>query len=204
MDKSLLAKGGRLATAIPQRMRTRPKDARGYPVPFIVMIDKTGLPQFTINDVRRVADCHSKRLCAICGKRHDKQVWFVGGSRCFLHPHGAFIDPPMHHDCAEYALRVCPFLALPSYSRRVEDRKLKPEGRHEDLKIVRTDFMNPMQPELFGLGSADSYRIKGSAVHGDQILIVDRWNYVEFWKAGEPVNAPDKPVPEDQAWERFA
>lgn len=30
-------------------MRTLAKDARGYPIPHILLIDNSGMPQFTIN-----------------------------------------------------------------------------------------------------------------------------------------------------------
>ena len=52
----------RLATPVPKMMRTLPRDARGYPIPFIVVIDRAGKPQFTINDAQRVEhDCQRQR-----------------------------------------------------------------------------------------------------------------------------------------------
>jgi hypothetical protein len=191
----------RLRITIPKRMRTLPCDERGYPVPFIVMTDKAGNPQFTINDHAKVRSCVNRKLCSICGKRHDALMWFVGGSRCFLHEHGAFIDPPLHLECAEYALRVCPFLAAPRYSKRVDDRKLKAENKPDDMALVRVDYMNPLQPEIFGLGAANDLRVVTRGP-GDFILVVDDWHYVEWWKAGQMVNAPDRQVPEDQPMER--
>lgn len=192
----------RLRIAIPRRMRTRPCDERGYPVPFIVMIDKSGAPQFTINDHAKVTACINRKLCAICGRRHDPLMWFVGGSRCFLHPNGGFIDPPLHLECAEYALRVCPFLAAPRYSKRIDDSKLTAENRPDDMTLVRVEYMNPNQPELFGLGAAQEMEVI-KREPGDFVLVVRRWRYVEWWKNGQVVNAPIKPVPEDQDWQRF-
>lgn len=190
----------RLRVQIPKRMRVRPCDERGYPVPYIVMIDKAGNPQFTINDMVRVKACINRNLCSICGSRHDQLKWFVGGSRCFLHPRGGFIDPPLHLECAEYALRVCPFLAAPRYSKRIDDAKLTAHNTPDNIKLVRIEHMLPRQPEVFGLGSAHHM----SVVHrgpGDFILVVDRWEHVEWWKDGHQVNAPDRPVPEDQPME---
>jgi hypothetical protein len=192
----------RLRIAIPKRMRTLPCDARGYPVPFIVMIDKSGTAQFTINDMERVKSCISRKLCSICGRRHDALMWFVGGSRCFLHPHGAFIDPPLHLECAEYAMRVCPFLAAPRYAKRIDDRKLTDKNRPDGIALVKVEYMNPMQPEVFGLGAASALRVIHRAP-GDFVLVVDHWHYVEWWKDGHQVNAPARPVPDDQPMERF-
>lgn len=192
----------RLTVPIPMRLRSRPKDSRGYPIPFIVLIDRAGNPQFTINDIRRVSDCQTKHLCGLCGRRFDDGQWFIGGARCFMHPHGAFVDPPNHHACAEYALRVCPFLAAPSYAKRIDDRKLKPENIPADLQMQRIDYMPPMQPERFGLGCAESVRAVASA-HQGGIFVVDRWRYVEWWKNGVTVSAPDK-LPDDQPMERFS
>jgi hypothetical protein len=160
---------------IPPRMRTLEKDARGYPIPFIVVRDKTGGAQFPVNDFARFRECIGKRLCAICGKRISRGFWFVGGSRCFLHPRGAFIDPPLHLDCAEYALSVCPFLAAPSYARRIDD---------------------PGQPKRFGLGVTPQYRMQAISP-SEFYLIADGWDYVEFWRGGEPCAPPDSPYPED-------
>lgn len=186
-------------------MRTLAKDKRGYPVPFLVVVDKSGLPQFTINDVRKVQQCIGKKLCAICGKRFDRnpvsfkkdEMWFVGGSRCFTHQHGAFLDPPAHLECAEYALRVCPFLAAPHYSGRIDTAKLKEENLPDGMAVVRTDYMPPQLPERFGLGLCHSYRIT-SPNPGGVMFLVDDWRYIEWWREGERINAPDtaEPIPD--------
>jgi hypothetical protein len=193
--RAALSQAERLAIPLPKQLRTRPRDARGYPIPFIVVIDRRRQPQFTINDSTRVTACRTRSLCGICGKRLDKDLWFVGGARCFLHPRGAFVDPPSHYACAEYALRVCPFLAAPSYAKRIDDRKLPPGGLPDGMALGRVDFMPPAQPERFGLGSTRAYRWVSH--DRDGVYVVDAWDYVEWWKTGEPVNAPDG-LPADQ------
>lgn len=184
----------RLALPLPKWLRTRPRDSRGYPIPYIVMIDKSGQPQFTINDGVRVKACLTKKLCSLCGRRFEDGYWFVGGSRCFMHEHGAFLDPPMHRECAEYALRVCPFLAAPKYSGRIDDLKLKPENQPDDMALVRADYMPPAQPERFGLGCAAAYRVE-TPRPGEMVLVAERWEYVEWWRNGVTVNAPDALAP---------
>lgn len=197
-----MTQNDRLAVPLPRRLRARPKDDRGYPIPFIVLVDKSGQPQFTINDIRRVDACRNRHLCGLCGRRFDDGQWFIGGSRCFLHPRGAFVDPPNHRDCAEYALRVCPFLAAPSYSKRIDDKKLKPSNIPDGLTTARVDYMLPHQPELFGLGCAESVRFVPTEPQNG-VYVVDRWQYVEWWRGGVSVSAPDA-MPADQPMERFA
>jgi hypothetical protein len=180
----------RLAVPLPKRMHTLARDARGYPIPFIVLTDRKGNPQFTINHGDRLHDCRSKRLCSICGKRIDGLFWFVGGSRCFVHEHGAFVDPPMHRECGSYALQVCPFLAAPGYLKRIDDAKLPENGLPEGMALLRTEGMPSAQPERFGFGGAISYRTINPRP-GETLSVVDRWTYVEWWRFGEQVNAPD-------------
>jgi hypothetical protein len=37
----------------PENIKSLKKDKRGYPVPYTVMIDKKGIPQFRVNDERK-------------------------------------------------------------------------------------------------------------------------------------------------------
>jgi hypothetical protein len=188
----------RLAVPWPKPMRTLGRDARGYPIPYLVLIDRSGLPQFTINDQERAAECDRKGLCAICGKRLERTrsgkrvMWFVGGSRAFLHPAGAFLDPPMHHDCAEYALRVCPFLAARRYAGRIDDAKLAAGNLPEGLSLIRHEGMAPALPPMFGFGMTYDVQITTPPA---KAYIVDDWRYLEWWHAGERIPAPDSGEP---------
>lgn len=198
MTQSLMTPAQRRASVeVPIRMRTLARDPRGFPIPFIVMIDKTGTPQFTINDMRRTTECRRKGLCAICGKRFERhpvtqrpEMWFVGGSRCFLHELGAFLDPPLHLECAEYALVVCPFLAARSARwRNIDDAKLSPGGLPEGMAILRDKHVQPDLPERFGLGRTYAYKFREDVPqHG--FYIVEDWSHVEWWRGGERIEAP--------------
>jgi hypothetical protein len=106
-----------------------------------------------------------------------------------MHKHGAFADPPVHHDCGFYALQVCPFLAV-RYTGRIDDATLQDENVPDDVAIARLDYMQPGQPERFGFGAAEHYEVL-SRSPGEQLFIVAHWRYVEFWSHGQPVNAPD-------------
>lgn len=181
----------RMAVPIPRLMRTLERDERGYPVPFLVWRDKDKRPHFTINDHTKIARCQRRFLCAICGKRMKDGYWFIGGARCFLHRLGAFLDPPVHLDCGEYALAVCPFLAARSYTKRIDARTVRPGTVPDDIALVRHEGMLPLLPGRFGLGLATSYRLTTTGAH-----VVDDWQYVEWWRNGERCEAPASAEPE--------
>lgn len=180
---------------IPKRLRTNERDRRGYPIPWIVMRDRTGRPHFTINDARRVHDCATKRLCGLCGKRLDAGAWFVGGMRCFTEELGAFVDPPMHEECSTFALRVCPFLAAPSYGRRIDDRTLDPSATPAATVVVRNDAMPAERPDVFGQGHVASFIVVPAGLDfvfrpGGAWLEVRRWQRGGVASRGRCVVSP--------------
>jgi hypothetical protein len=175
----------RLAIPIPKMLRVRPVDRRGYPIPFIVVIDGEGRPQFTINNQKAVHECITRRLCGLCGRRLTRnEVWFIGGPRCFTDPNGAFVDPPSHEECARYAIRVCPYLAAPSYGRRIDDKLLgsMPAGFPTLVKDMR---MPDDRPDAFGLGMAHRYTIIPEL--GMPLFRVKNWVVFERWRHGQRV-----------------
>jgi hypothetical protein len=175
---------------IPKSLRTLERDRRGLPIPYIVLRDRSGSPIFAHNDARRIAECERKRLCSICGKRL-KDLWFVGGSRAFLHEDGVFIDPPVHQECGEYALQVCPFLASPNWGKSVAQHTAKDRELPKGVKVgTPVAYVGPAQPEWFGFGLADRLAV-GRSQRGDYLHRVIRWTYVEFWKNGRRCNSPN-------------
>jgi len=110
---------------IPERMRHLNVDARGYAIPYGVVIDTSGTVHFAMNDERIRQESIKRDLCSLCGKRLLRGRWFVGGSLSAFHPNGAFIDPPMHYECSHYALQACPYLAAPHYVREIGPQKAK-------------------------------------------------------------------------------
>ncbi|MBO4222005.1 hypothetical protein GRB70_06160 [Bradyrhizobium neotropicale] len=64
------------------------------------------------------------RRCWLCGEQLGKYLNFcVGPMCCVTRTNG---EPPCHRDCAEYAMRSCPFLSQPRMRR---NEKNLPEGR---------------------------------------------------------------------------
>jgi hypothetical protein len=185
-------------TPIPERMSLLPRDKRGLPIPFIVLRDATNTPHFTINDQTKVYRCVVNKLCGICGKPfetfHDSRgrpnprpqnagMTFVGGPMSALHKHGAYIDPPMHHECAEFALRVCPYIAAKHYDTRIDDRLAKKAELVEGQVILKDPMMIPDRPEYFVAVTCSDY------------TVVNRQGYMKpanmirlsWWKHGERV-----------------
>lgn len=172
---------------MPKALRARPRDRRGYPVPFIVLTDRMGKVHFTVNDGARVVQCKTKNLCGLCGRRHSSEgVWFVGGMRCFTDPMGRFLDPPMHEDCARYALSVCPYLAAPRYSKRIDAQTVDPAALDPRMDIVTAEQMSDDRPDRFGLGHALEWRMHPMGEHPHHVLFeAEGWISVECWRFGK-------------------
>jgi hypothetical protein len=119
---------------MPDRIAALPKDPRGYPIPWGILKGPDGTAFFTINDDRLHWRAVKEGLCPICGERLGRWKWFVGGPKSAFDGDGWYIDPPMHHDCAQYALATCPYLAAPRWLAKQgvyipKAEKLVPEYR---------------------------------------------------------------------------
>jgi hypothetical protein len=173
-------------TPIPARMAHLPKDPRGYPIPFIVALTSDGAAHFTIYDEIKVQHALSKRLCGICGKlMHKRKMWMVGGPGSAFAERGAYIDGPVHYECGQYALAVCPYLAMPNYARRIDDRKVTDAQRRE-MAILADPTMIPEQPDVFVFAATSGISI---ATHRyGRMLIPNRpWLEIEYWKIGQQI-----------------
>lgn len=193
---------GRLTTVeIPRALRKRPRDRRGYPIPFIVLIDKDRRPHFTISDGNRVLICAHRKVCGLCGDKLRKDVAFVGGTMCFLSSRGAFSDPPMHSECARYAMRVCPYLAAPSYAKRIDDRTLTPGAVPHGLLIGKDDDVREDRPAAFMLGTTPRFTMFLRPDGAPLFRTVEPWTVVEVWQGGERLTgeAEQAAVAADQA-----
>jgi hypothetical protein len=165
---------------VPWRMAHLPLDGRGYPIPYTVLV-KDGRPHFTINVEERRLRCLASNLCPICGLRLLRGRWFVGGPLSAIHRDGAYNDPPMHDECAHYALQVCPWLAAPSYSRRIEDATLKPESRGGLLLHDPTTI--PTRPLAFVAVMTVGQKVLAGA--GGPVVKPSRpYRKIEFWREG--------------------
>jgi len=89
---------------------------RKLPVPFTNIITESGEPDFTTIDAQKTVECALLRLCGVCGKKLSYWIAFLGGPQSA--ESRAYLDPPMHEECARAAVKLCPFIAMPSMARR--------------------------------------------------------------------------------------
>jgi hypothetical protein len=172
-----------MTVVIPDRMKNLELDPRGYPIPWGVYRDKDGRAHFTINDDRRRYAAIKGNLCPICSFPLFRGRWFVGGPISAFHEHGAYADPPMHHECATYALQVCPYLASPRYARRIEDRTLM---QNDATPILVDPTMIERRPELFISAMATRQRVtKGFSPN---VIPGKPFVRIEYWQAGKQLN----------------
>jgi hypothetical protein len=168
----------KLAAVIPDRMLHLERDPRGYPIPWGVYRDEDGRAHFTINDEARRLKALARDLCPICGSKLFRGRWFVGGPMSALHEAGAYIDAPMHRECMTYALQVCPYLAAPSYGKRIDDKTLTtpPPILLEDRTMM------PHRPPVFVAVMATGQKLTG----GLSPHVVPRRPYsqIEYWCEG--------------------
>lgn len=137
----------------PERIARLEHDPRGYPIPHVVLRADDGTPFFTINDDRKAWRAFLKGLCPICGERLGKWRWWVGGPQSAFDPNGWYLDLPGHHDCQQFALATCPYLAMPRYLGRdiiTHREKLPPEAR-----ILLDETQTPGRPPLFVAVASD-------------------------------------------------
>lgn len=100
---------------LPDRMKHLPLNAKGYPIPFFVKT-VNGVPDFRVLDETNFARATYEGLCHICGGKLGRYRVYAGGPLCALQLISS--EPPSHRECAEYAVRACPFLLLPRSKRR--------------------------------------------------------------------------------------
>lgn len=119
---------------IPRRMTHLPISERGFPVPwFVCWLDPngeraepgTGKPDFRVVDTPKLPDAIKRGLCWLCGQPLGKYKAFVIGPMCAVNR--VTTEPPSHIDCAEYAVRACPFLTQPRMRRNDKDMIPNPQ-----------------------------------------------------------------------------
>lgn len=107
----------------PPRIKKLEIDERGYPVPwFVSWVD--GQPEFRVADGEKLQRCVREKRCWTCGDKLGRFFSFVIGPMCAVNRVSA--EPPSHTECAEYAVRACPFMVKPQMVRR--DNNLPPEA----------------------------------------------------------------------------
>ena len=168
---------------MPARIGRLPRDKRGFPIPQAVKRDADGTPHLAIIDPARAAALHKTRSCGICGEKLLRsEMWFIGGSGdAAVSRREGFPDPPMHEECATFALRTCPHLSTPVYVKQIE------------------------RPDVFTALMTNSYRYREKLYRHKDRKPEDRrpgrypvyyarkpWLRVTWWRAGQELTDPDE------------
>jgi len=112
---------------LPARLRKRPIDSRGFPVPwFVAWVG--GRPDFRVMDRRKFHQAIKERLCWCCGEPLGRWLAFPIGPMCTITR--TISEPPSHRECAEWSIRNCPFLSNPQMVR-ADHTDLIAAGGHE-------------------------------------------------------------------------
>jgi hypothetical protein len=99
---------------LPARMARRPISEKGFPVPwFASFID--GAWDFVNLDPRKIIEAYNRKICFLCGEPLGSFKAFTIGPMCSINRVSS--EPPAHRECAEYAVRACPFLSRPNAKR---------------------------------------------------------------------------------------
>lgn len=173
---------------IPDRMRGLPLDDRGYPIPVIVLRDRSGRPHFTVNAQEVVEEMIFQDRCSICGGGHDRRRWFVGGPMSAFHPNGSYMDPPLHAECMRYAMRVCPWLGIVRFRSRIDGGTMSTE-EIERTRVVIDRTMIPGKPAVFVCVGADSQVITTRTIQATYLRPERPYKAVEYWRDGKQLEA---------------
>jgi hypothetical protein len=167
--------------SIPPRMVNLPRDARGAPIPWFAGRDAQGHLRVTVLDLAKWRDAVKNRRCWMCGAPLGRSYTFVLGPVQAITR--TVSEPPSHPGCAEYAVRVCPFLSNPA------------RGRFDGVANQSGAPVNPGVFALwrtlsFELGSPGESRGRGRLIVGDPARVA-------WWTRGRP--ATDAEVEASQA-----
>ena len=165
---------------VPDRMKHLDRDHRGYPIPYIVFRDDDGKPHFTINNEHKVLRCKHDEICAICGVKLLRGRWFLGGPMSAFHPHGAYIDPPMHHECMRFAVQTCPYLISAKYTKRIDGATLDPDKATGVISLI-DPTLDPTRPKVFVAVMAVGQWITPSGY----VQPKHPYRGLEFWRDGK-------------------
>lgn len=161
---------------VPVHMRNLKRDAYGNPRPFFISLSQSGHPFSEIN-AEKWEDAFRKKQCWICGQHLEDEVAFVGAPMNVTHRY--FSSLPMHQDCAEYAMQVCPFMVVKNFEgiNPENDNKLEPIPR----------------PAMFLLGVTKSYE-KFPSENGLSWIKAGEWMELYWWNFGERVVVEANPL----------
>lgn len=135
---------------IPENLKRFPLWKGKYVIHFTVYTAKDGSPDFKVVNEARRREALAKNLCHLCGKRLEQPIVFIGGPKA--EKNRVFMDGPMHEECARYATKVCPYLALAD-----SDHSKAPARVDADHRIIVSQAVDSGRPARMALYFTDRY-----------------------------------------------
>lgn len=170
--------------ALPPYLAGRPRDHRGFVIPYFVawlddagrqVAEPNGTPDFRIIDQERFAKCVRLKLCWLCGQKLGKHLAFVIGPMCAITRTTS--EPPSHYGCAHYAVQVCPFLSRPRMRRNDKDWP----SDHREMPGITID----RNPGVSLIWMTRSYHLFEPEKGGAGVLVqVGDPTRLEWWREG--------------------
>lgn len=165
---------------LPDRMKGMPINDAGYVVPYFVAW-VNGEPEFRGFDGEKMVVCVRHKRCWLCGQPLGKFMCFVIGPMCAVNRVSA--EPPSHRECAQYAVRACPFLTQPKMRRNERDipEHLEPAGlmlrRNPGVTLIWTTlkytiFKDGQGGALFNVGEPErvEFFAEGRAATREEVM----------------------------------
>lgn len=160
---------------IPERMRGRPIDHRGFVVPwFVNVMDEHGNYDFRIVRPERTALAIRRKLCWICGQQLGANKAFAIGPMCVVNRVTA--EAPGHLECVRWSVQVCPFMAKPKMRRNT--------AGVEHLKHQGPGISLDRNPGVTCIWVTKEYRVERDGDKGTLFRLSGEPVLTEFWSEG--------------------
>jgi hypothetical protein len=151
---------------MPDRFKKLPVNERGFPVPWFVSFIG-GKWDFVNLDPRHILEAYRRDICFLCGEKLGRFKCFTIGPMCSINRVSS--EPPAHRECAEYAVRACPFLARPNAQRNTKAHL----GSSEDIPGLAVEH-NPGATLIWITKSYQPFRVDNGVLFelGDPVEVL--------------------------------
>ena len=167
-----------MSTKVPVSMlgNRQDPDRAQFRVPwFVAWID--GKPDYRVIAPGKIETAIKSNLCWLCGKPMNTLKAFVIGPMCAINRTSA--EPPCHPGCAEYAVKVCPFMTKPAMRRNEK-------GLPADVDNPG-GFMIKRNPGVALVWKTYSFKVISAYAGEDGILFkLGEPHVLSFWTEGRP------------------
>jgi hypothetical protein len=160
---------------MPSRIAKLSISDQGFPIPWFVPLNRNGKPVPQAADPVKRMRAARVNLCWCCGEQLGRFKAFLIGPMCAVNRITA--EPPSHLDCAEYAVKACPFMSKPNMRRNPtvpEQGKQAPPG-----------IMIERNPGVVLLWITHDYRLVGDR-RGGELFQIGQPVEVRFYREGRP------------------